>query len=79
MACSLIEIDVRNEFLKRLVENFVIEQKIAWFSPNVGTSYYGVGATLPLKNPPAGASADCLVTDQRTEHGAGVKVFNLAR
>ena len=37
------------------------------------------GLAALLSGGPAGASADCLVTDQRTEHGAGVKVFNLAR
>lgn len=60
-SCTLIKIDVEQPFLERLVENYVIEKKIAWFSPNQLWNYYGSGTKLPAKNRPDGAQEDCQI------------------
>jgi hypothetical protein len=71
--CSLVKIDIHEPFLERIVENFVMEKKIAWFSPNQQWSYYGELVKLPARNPPEGKQEDCQII---TKSDAGSREKN---
>jgi len=58
--CSLVKIE-HEPFLERIVENFVMEKKISWFSPNRQWSYYGELVKLSARNPPEGKHEDCQI------------------
>lgn len=60
--CALVRVDIREPFLERVVQNYLMEKKILWFSPNPQKGYYGQGADLPQRDAPHGQKQDCTIT-----------------
>lgn len=63
--CKLVKLDVDNAFLDRVVENYLTEKGINWFSPTPRNSYYGQGPAIGLKNAPEGQVEDCIISSHR--------------
>lgn len=76
--CALARVDIREPFLERVVENYLMERKIPWFSPNPQKGYYGEGADLPKRDAPRGKQEDCTVTTDvgSDSNRAGVLVLD---
>jgi hypothetical protein len=77
--CRLVKIDVDNPFLDRVVENYLVESNINWYSPNRRSAYYGEGAELGLKNAPEGQSEDCTISSQRGSSSTEVTWVQMTR
>jgi hypothetical protein len=77
--CALVRVDIHNEpFLERVVENYLMEKKVPWFSPNPQKGYYGSGVDLPRRDAPPGQQQDCTVTTNAGPYSnsAGVIVLD---
>jgi hypothetical protein len=77
--CRLVKIDVDNPFLDRVVENYLVERNINWYSPNRRNAYYGEGAELGLKSAPEGKSEDCTISSHRGSPSAQVTWVQMTR
>jgi hypothetical protein len=75
--CSLIKVDIGEPFLERVVENYVMEKKIRWFSPNTQFSYYGAGSQLPMMRAPDGKLEDCTIATELKPDSIGQKIILL--
>jgi hypothetical protein len=75
--CTLIEVDIGEPFLERVVENYVMEKKIRWFSPNPQFSYYGAGSELPMMRTPDGKLEDCTIATEFKPDSIGQKIILL--
>jgi hypothetical protein len=62
--CRLVRIDVDDPFLDRVVEDYLVERNIAWYSLHRRNGYYGLGEDLGLKSAPQGQSGDCTISSQ---------------
>jgi len=77
--CELVKIDIGEPFLDRVVQNYVLEKKLLWFSPRPQKSYYDEGVDLPPRNVPRGKQEDCTITDSTRADLAHGLVFFLNR
>jgi hypothetical protein len=75
--CALIKVDIGEPFLERVVENYVMEKKIRWFSPNPQFSYYGAGSELPMMRAPDGKLEDCTIATESKPNSIGQKIILL--
>ncbi len=75
--CALVRVDIHEPFLERVVENYLMEQKIPWFSPNPQKGYYGEGADLPQRDAPHGQQQDCTITTDAVSGPNSVSVIVL--
>jgi hypothetical protein len=73
--CTLVKVDIVEPFLERIVENYLVEKKIQWFSPNPQWSYYGVGSQLPMMRAPDGKPADCTIATESKADSIGRKII----
>jgi hypothetical protein len=77
--CGLVKIDVDNPFLDRVVENYLVERNIKWYSLNPRNAYYGQGADLGLKKAPEGQSEDCTISSHPGSSSAQMTWIQMAR
>jgi hypothetical protein len=77
--CKLVRINVDNPFLDRVVENYLVERKINWYSLNARNSYYGQGADLGFKKAPEGQSEDCTISSHPGSSSAQMTWIQMAR
>lgn len=77
--CRLVKIDVDNPFLDRVVENYLVERRINWYSPKPRSGYYGQGPDVGLKSAPYGQSEDCTISSQRGSSSGGMTWVQLTR
>jgi hypothetical protein len=75
--CALVMVDIHEPFLERVVENYLMEKKVPWFSPNPQKAYYGEKADLPRRNAPDGQQQDCTVTTDAGFHSNSANVIVL--
>ena len=62
--CSLVKVDVADLFFERIVENYLMDKMIRWFSPNPQFVYYGEGLELPMMRAPDGMREDCTIATE---------------
>jgi hypothetical protein len=77
--CNLVKVDIDNPFLERAAENYLIDQKITWFTSRPQTSYYGAGRDIGAVSAPIGQREECLLTNVPTATDVPRIVIDLRR
>jgi hypothetical protein len=75
--CALVRVDIHEGFLERVAENYLMEKKVPWFSPNPQKGYYGTGADLPRRDAPHGQQQDCTITTNAGAYSNSANVIAL--